>query len=177
MRLIARTALVAAATIPLSLVAPGLALSAEPTEVSYAFAVRGSTVTNTITNNSGSALTCATSLAPAPGGVLPPVGDVLGSGQSLYDSGEIQPGGTVQSVTDVPDGSYAVLATCSRGGTDAAMWVSDYPGIEQTLQQFPATAFTVQEASRVLTIPSSATPPVPGGPLNLGSLFGSGSAG
>lgn len=176
MRLIARTALVAAASGPLALVSLATASAAEPTAVSYAFAVSGSTVTNTITNNSGSLLTCATSLAPAPGGVLPPVADVLQNGQTLYASGEVQPGVSAQSVTEIPDGSYVVLATCTSAGTDAAMWVSDYPGIEQTLRAFPTPAFTVQQASPLIAVPGAPTHPVPGALPDLRSLFGSGSA-
>ncbi len=176
MRLIARTALVAVASAPLALAAIGPASAAEPTAVSYTFTVSGSTVTNTITNNAGSSLTCATSLAPAPGGVLPPVADVLQNGQTLYASGEIQPGVTAQSVTAIPDGTYVVLATCASSGTDAAMWVSDYPGIEETLRAFPTPAFTVQQASPVVTIPGASTNPNPGTLPDLGSLFGSGSA-
>ncbi|MBB3037044.1 hypothetical protein [Hoyosella altamirensis] len=176
MRPIARTALVAAAAFPLALTSPGLAAAAEPTDVSYAYAVSGSSVTNTITNNSGSVLQCATSLAPAPEGVLPPVEEVLRNGQTLYAVGEVQPGGATQTVSDVPDGTYVVLATCSSDDTDPAMWVSDYPGIEETLQLFPATAFTVQEASRVVTIPGGApTPAEPAVPDLLTLLF-SGSA-
>ena len=144
--------------------------------MSYAFTANASTVTNTITNNSGSALTCLTALAPAPGGVLPPVEDVLRNGQTLGSSSEIQPGVTTQSVADIPDGSYAVLATCSRSATDAAMWVSDYPGIEATLAQFPMPGFTVQEASRVVTVPAGPTGQTPGSLPELGAPFGSGSA-
>lgn len=177
MRLIARTALVAAMSGPLALASLGPASAAEPTAVSYAFALSGSTVTNTITNNAGSSLTCSTSLAPAPGGVLPPVEDVLRNGQTLYTSGEAPSGVTTRSVTEIPDGTYVVLATCTSDGTDAAMWVSDYPGIEETLRAFPTPAFTVQQASPVITIPGGTPPhPAPGILPDLRSLFGSGSA-
>ncbi|MFI6432886.1 hypothetical protein [Rhodococcus oryzae] len=168
MRLISRAALVAAASIPLAAVAPALASAATASDVTYAYTVNGSTVTNTIVNNSGTPLTCATSLAPAPGGVLPPVEDVLQNGQSLGASGEIQPGTVTQTVTDIPDGSYVVLASCGRYDTDPAMWVSAYPGVEEYLKQFPVTAFTVQQESTVVTVPHTN----PAGP-DLGAIFGS----
>jgi hypothetical protein len=176
MRMTARTTFLAAAAIPLTIATAAPASAAEATDVTYAFSVTGSTVTNTITNNTGDTIGCTTSLAPAPGGVLPPVDDVLRSGQSLYRQGDIPPGITTQSVTDVPDGSYVALASCGREGNDPAMWVSDYPGIEQYLIQFPMTAYTVQQASTVVTVPSIATPPA--GVLipdlsDLGTLFGS----
>ena len=176
MRLIARTALVTAAAIPLAVGLPGSASAAEKADVSYVYTANASSVTNTITNNSGSPLTCATALAPAPGGVLPPVEDVLRNGQQLGSSGEIQPGITAQVVADIPDGPYVVLATCSRSATDPAMWVSDYPGIEATLAQFPMPGFAVQEASRVITFPAGPTGQQPGSLPDPGSLLGSGSA-
>lgn len=168
MRLISRAALVAAASIPLAVTAPALASAATASDVTYAYAVNGSTVTNTITNNSGTPLTCATSLAPAPGGVLPPIADVIGPGQSLYDQGEIPTGVATQSVTDVPDGSYVVLASCGRQDAEHAMWVSDYPGIEEYLELFQLDAFVVQQESTVVTVPH----PDPAGP-DLGAIFGS----
>jgi hypothetical protein len=176
MRLMARTALVTAAAIPLVVGLPGSASAAGQTDVNYVFTANGSTVTNTITNNSGSALTCSTSLAPAPGGVLPPVEDVLRNGQQLGSSGEIQPGLTAQVVADIADGPYVVLATCARSATDPAIWVSNYPGIEATLAQFPMPGFTVQEASRVITFPAGPTGQEPGSLPDVGSLLGSGSA-
>ncbi|MFC7450401.1 hypothetical protein [Rhodococcus daqingensis] len=168
MRLISRAALVAAASIPLAVAAPALASAAAASDVTYSFTVNGSTVTNSITNSSGTPLTCLTALAPAPGGVLPPIADVIGPGQSLAAQGEIQTGTSMQSVTDVPDGSYVVLASCGRYDTDPAMWVSAYPGVEEYLTQFPVTAFTVQQESTVVTIPH----PDPAGP-DLGAIFGS----
>lgn len=173
MGLIARTAIVVTAALPLAFGLPGTASAAGSADVSYAFTANGSTVTNTITNNSGAALTCLTALAPAPGGTLPPVEDVLANGQTLGSSGEIQGGVTAQPVPDIPNGTYVVLATCSRSGTDPAMWVSKYPGIEATLAQFPMPGFTVEEASRVVTVPAGqASGPLP----DLSSLLGSGSA-
>ncbi|WP_336882858.1 hypothetical protein [Rhodococcus globerulus] len=153
MRLITRAALIAAASIPLAILAPALASSAAADDVSFAYTVNGSAVTNTITNNSDTALMCGTSLAPAPGGVLPPVEDILRAGQTLYTNGEVQPGTTIQTVTDIPGGSYVVLASCSLSADPMTMWVSDYPGIADYLAGIPAvTAFTVQQASAVVTV-------------------------
>lgn len=179
MRMIARTTLLAAAAIPLAVAAPAQASAAEATDVTFAFTVSGSTVTNTITNNSGTTLTCGTALSPAPGGVLPPVRDVLSAGQTLYETGEVQPGTTTQSVLDIPDGSYVALASCSRADTDPAMWISDYPGIEDYLEQWPGTEFTVQQTSTVVTVPNVDTAPAPPAAATvpdlseLGTLFGS----
>lgn len=168
MRLITRAALVAAASIPLAVVAPALA-SAAAGDVTFAYEVNGSAVTNTITNDSGTALMCGTSLAPAPGAVLPPVEDVLRAGQTLYTNGEVQPGTATQTVTDIPDGSYVVLASCSPVADPMIMWVSDYPGIADYLAGIPAiTAFTVDQESAVVTVPHV----VPAGP-DLGQPFGS----
>lgn len=169
MRLIIRAALIAAASIPLAVATPALASAATADQVTFAYEVSGSAVTNTITNNSGTALMCATSLAPAPGAVLPPVEDVLRAGQTLYANGEVQPGTATQTVTDIPDGSYVVLASCSPVADPMTMWVSDYPGIADYLAGIPAiTAFTVQQESAVVAIPQ-ADPVRPG----LGELFGS----
>jgi hypothetical protein len=77
----------------------------------------------------------------------------------------------------VPDGSYVALASCGRDGDDPAMWVSDYSGIEKYLIQFPRTAYTVQQASTVVTVPS--VDPAPPAAENLpsladlGTIFGS----
>ncbi|MFC0450520.1 hypothetical protein [Rhodococcus jostii] len=179
MRMTARTTLLAAAAIPLAIAAAAPASATEAADVTYAFTVTGSTVTNTITNNTGATIGCTTSLAPAPSGVLPPVDDVLRNGQSLYQQDDIPPGTTTQSVTDVPDGSYVALASCGSEGTDPAMWVSDYPGIERYLAQFPMTAYTVQQASTVVTVPDVASAPAPPAAdivpdlSDLGTLFGS----
>ena len=164
-----------AATIPLPIAAAPVS-AAEATDVTYSFGVDGSTVTNTITNNTGVTIGCGTSLAPAPDGVLPPVRDVLSAGQSLYETGDIPPGTTTQSVLDVPDGSYVALASCSRHDTDPAMWVSAYPGLEEYLAQWPGTKFTVEQASTVVTVPSIApAPPAAAIPdaSDLGKIFGS----
>ncbi|MDH6679356.1 hypothetical protein M2284_003578 [Rhodococcus sp. LBL1] len=171
MRMASRAALVAATAIPLTMVAPALASAADASEVTYSFTVDGSTVKNTITNNTGTTLTCLTALAPAPGGVLPPVADVIGPGQTLYDHGEIQPGVTTQAVTEIPDGTYVTLASCGREGSDPALWVSDYPGIEDYLKPLPTPAFTVQQASTVVTVPNVAPPAA--GSVDLGAMFGS----
>lgn len=177
MRTTARTTLLAAAAIPLAIATAAPASAAEATDVTYAFSVTGSTVTNTITNNTGATIGCTTSLAAAPGGVLPPLDDLMRSGQSLYQQDDIPPGTTTQSVTDVPDGSYVALASCGREGTDPAMWVSNYPGIEQYLVQFPMTAYIVQQASTVVTVPSvDPAPPAAALVPDLsepGTLFGS----
>ncbi|RIK12949.1 MAG: hypothetical protein DCC47_05605, partial [Acidobacteria bacterium] len=101
-------------------------------------------------------LDCMTGLAPAPGGVLPPVAEVIAQGQTLSTSGRVQPGVTTQTVTEIPDGTYVVLASCSTDGL-ATMWVSDYPGIADQLAPLPVTAYPVQQASPVVTVP--ATPP------------------
>lgn len=169
MRLITRAALVAAASIPLAVVAPALASAATADDVTFAYEVNGSAVTNTITNDSGTALMCGTSLAPAPGAVLPPVEDVLRAGQTLYTNGEVQPGTATQTVTNIPDGSYVVLASCSPVADPMTMWVSDYPGIADYLSGIPAiTAFTVDQESTVVTVPHV----VPAGP-DLDQPFGS----
>lgn len=162
MRPIARAALIAAATVPLAMAAPAVASAANAGDVAYAFGVDGTSVTNTITNNTGGVLLCTTSLASAPGGVLPPIWEVTGSGQTLYTSGEVQPGTTTQTVTEIPDGSYVVLATCGNAD-NTAMWASDYPGIGEILDLFPLTAFAVQQASTVVTVPGAAPAlPAPG---------------
>lgn len=174
MRTITRGLLVAAASAPLMLLTPAFASAAESTDVTFAFAVDGQSVTNTVTNNSGGTLFCGTSLAPAPGGVLPPVAEVIQNGQSLYTNGDVQSGSTTQTVVDVPAGSYVALASCTsdEGGVTTA-WVSDYPGIDETLAQLPWTSYVVQEASPVLTV----TEPAPGLFPDLAELLGSGSAG
>ncbi|MGW8538432.1 hypothetical protein ACWGK5_30325 [Rhodococcus qingshengii] len=159
MRVITRAAFLAAAAIPLSVAAPALASAADADDVSFAYAVDGSTVTNTITNNSETPLTCATSLGLAPGGVLPPVEVVLSGGQSFYDQGVVAPGTTTQVVTDVPDGSYVVLASCGSDGSNPSIWVSDYPGIEGYLSLLPYTPYVVQQASAVVTISNPVLPP------------------
>lgn len=154
MRSTTRAALIAVATVPSALAAPALASAADAGEVAFAFAVSGSTVTNTITNDSGTPLDCMTGLAPAPGGVLPPVAEVIAQGQTLSTSGRVQPGVTTQTVTEIPDGTYVVLASCSTDGL-ATMWVSDYPGIADHLAPLPVTAYPVQQASPVVTVPAT----------------------
>nr|WP_027503766.1 hypothetical protein [Rhodococcus sp. UNC23MFCrub1.1] len=159
MRMLTRTLLGTAAAIPLALATPGLAAAAEPTDVTYSFAVDGTSVTNTITSAADGTLSCATSLAPAPDGVLPPLEDILGPGQTLYDGGDIEPGTSTQTVSDVPPGSYVVLATCALRDGDAteAMWVSDYPGFAEYMATvLPWTVYTVQQASTVFTVPEAA---------------------
>ncbi|WFR70990.1 hypothetical protein P9209_16435 [Prescottella defluvii] len=103
--------------------------------------------------------------------MLPPVADVIGPGQTLYDHGEIQPGVTSQAVAGIPDGTYVTLASCGRDGSDPAMWVSDYPGIEDYLKPFPTPTFTVLQASTVVAVPNTAPPAA--GSVDLGAMFGS----
>lgn len=171
MKSINRVVLGACLCAPALLAFPAAASAAGPSDVTYAFAVDGSTVTNTITNNSGNTLTCATSLAPAPGGVLPPVWEVIGPGQTLYSTDPAgQPGVSTQSVTDIPAGTYVALATCGTENVDpATLWVSDYPGLSEVLATVPWIAYTVQQASPIVTIDESA-PVLP----DLGSLPGTG---
>jgi hypothetical protein len=172
MRMLTRTAVAAAVWAPLFLAAPAVASAVGPTDVSFAFTSDGSTVTNTITNNSGTPLTCSTSVAQAPGGVLPPVKEL--SAEQLYKSGTVLRGVSTQTVTDIPDGSYVALASCARTEADPALWVSSYPGVSEILRLYPYPAYEVQEASPVLILPA-------GGPVQivtdflrqLGSVFGS----
>lgn len=153
MRIFAQTTGVAAAATFLLLVSPASALAAEPGDVTFSFTAVGSGVQNTITNSSGSVIGCGTSLAPAPDGVLPPVGEVIGNGQSLYTNGEVPVGATTQTVTDVPAGTYVALATCTlvEGDTTTA-WISDYEGLDEFLAQIPWTSYTVQQASTIVTV-------------------------
>lgn len=173
MRTITRAVIVAAAAVPVAFLSSAPASAAESSDVAYAFDVDGSALTNTITNNSGGALNCSTSVAPAPGGVLPPIYEL--GGQSLYEGGEVQPGVHTQSVVDLPDGTYVALATCAGVDEGSPMWVSDYPGIADVLTLFPNESFAVQQASTIIVVPdgASVTPIVP----DLGALLGSGSAG
>ena len=83
---------------------------------------------------------------------MPPVEVILSGGQSFYDQGVVAPGTTTQVVTDVPDGSYVVLASCGSDGSNPSMWVSDYLGIEGYLSLLPYTSYVVQQASAVVTI-------------------------
>lgn len=168
MRSITRAALVGAATLSLAMAAPALASASTAADVSFAYTASGSTVTNTITNNSGGPLHCGTLLGNAPGGVLPPVEDTLRAGQTIGTTGEIPAGTTAQVVTDIPDGSYVVLATCTSSGEATSMWISDYPGIEPYLTVFPYTVYTVQQASWVVTIPNTDAP-IPETGVNFGS--------
>ncbi|MCL2533706.1 MAG: hypothetical protein FWE39_06025 [Nocardiaceae bacterium] len=175
MRLMTRGALVAAAAVPLAVTAPALAAAATTGDVTYSYFVVGSTITNTITNHSGGPLTCMTALSPAPGGVLPPVADVIAAGQSLYDQGDIPVGTTTQTITDVPAGSYVVLASCGRfDGFNSGLWVSAYPGVDQFLGAFPPPVFTVGQVSSVATVPGSGpVAPTPGVHPGGGLVFGS----
>ena len=159
MRSIIRTAGLTAAVAAFTVAAPAIGSAADAGEVGYAFGVDGTNVTNTITNTTGGVLTCTTSLAPAPGGVLPPISEVTGPGQTLYASGQVQPGTTTQTVTEVPDGSYVALATCVNAD-NTAMWASDYPGIGDILALFPLTAFAVQQSSTVVTVPTEVPAPL-----------------
>ncbi|OZD04283.1 hypothetical protein CH275_13565 [Rhodococcus sp. 06-235-1A] len=156
MRSTSRILLGALLCAPVVLVFPATASAAQSTDVTNALEVDGPTVTNTITNNSGSELTCGTSLAPAPGGVLPPVWEVVGNGQMLYstdDAGQV--GISAQHVTDIPAGTYVALASCGTEGVDpTTAWVSDYPGLPDVLATLPWTSYTVQQASPIVTIES-----------------------
>ncbi|KZF08456.1 hypothetical protein A2J04_01140 [Rhodococcus sp. EPR-279] len=171
MRTTLRTLAIASACTTLALVAPASALAAEPEDIRFSFAVDGNSVTNTITNSSGTVIGCGTSLAPAPNGVLPPVLEVIGNGQSLYTNGDTQPGSTVQTIADVPAGSYVALASCtSVDGDTTTAWISDYPGLDEFLNGLPWTSHKVEQSSTVVTVePSTPT-------TALGSLLNSGSA-
>lgn len=153
MRILARTTGVAAAAALLLVGSSGTVLAAESNDVTFSFAAVGSSVENTITNSSGSVITCGTSLAPAPDGVLPPVGEVIGNGQSLYTGGEVPAGAVTQVVTDVPAGTYVALASCGlTEGDSTAAWISDYPGLNEFLAQIPWTSYTVEQASTIVTV-------------------------
>ncbi|GGG15906.1 hypothetical protein GCM10007304_32490 [Rhodococcoides trifolii] len=149
-----------------------MASAVGPTDVSFAFSSDGSTVTNTITNNSGTPLTCSTSVAAAPGGVLPAVTEL--STEQLYESGTVATGTSTQTVRDIPDGSYVALGSCGRAESDPALWVSSYPGVNDVLRLYPYPAYEVQEASPIVVLPA-------GGPVQivtdflrqLGAAFGS----
>lgn len=148
--------------------APSLASASTAADVTFAYSASGSTVSNTITNNSGGALQCSTSLANAPGGVLPPIEVTIGPGQTIYESGVIPTGTTVQTINDIPDGSYVVLASCGSVDEPTSMWVSDYPGLEPYLAMFPYTTYAVQQASWVVSLPSAGAPTSTPG-MNFGS--------
>lgn len=151
MRLITRAAFVTAASIPLVLATAGTASAAEATDVSYAFDLDGRVLTNTITNNSGGPMTCTTTVALAPGGELPPIEEL--SDQTLADSGEVQPGVTTQTLTELPDGTYVALATCVGVAPGSALWVSNYPDVGEVLDLFPNESFAVEQASPVIVVP------------------------
>ena len=160
MRSLTRTTIIAAAAaLATAVVAPGFASASSPTDVRFAFDASGSTVTGAVTNNSGTPLRCTTSLAPAPNGVLPPIQDVVGPGQTLYASGEVAPGESSQTIHDVPPGSYVVLASCARTGDDAALWASNYPGLEAVLAPIPGANYVVDQPSTVITVGPAVLPP------------------
>ncbi|OZC85671.1 hypothetical protein CH274_02055 [Rhodococcus sp. 06-418-5] len=160
MRTTLRTLTIATACATLALAAPTSALAAEPGDITFSFAVDGTSVTNTITNTSGTVIGCGTSLAPAPNGILPPVGEVIGNGQSLYTNGDTQPGTTVQTIADVPAGSYVVLASCtSTEGETTTAWISDYPGLDEFLTPLPWTSYKVQQESTVVTVETASSFP------------------
>ena len=168
MRSITRAALVGAAALPLAMAAPSLASASTASDVSFAYSASGSTVSNTITNNSGGPLQCTTGLGDAPGGVLPPIEDTIGPGQTIYETGVIPTGTTVQTVTGIPDGAYVVLASCGSLDEPMSMWASDYPGLETYLAMFPFTTYAVQQASWVVTLPAAGAPAAAPG-VNFGS--------
>ncbi len=177
MRITLRTMAIASASAALVLAAPMSAFAAEAGDVTFSFNVAGATVTNSINNTSGAELGCATSLAPAPGGVLPPVGDVLQNGQTLYANGPAQSGATTQTVTDVPAGSYVVLASCSlTEGDTTTVWISDYPGLDDALAELPWTTHIIEQASTVVAVEGSGSAQTGGLLQYLGAILGSGSA-
>lgn len=59
MHSITRAALIGAAALPLAMAAPSLASASTAADVTFAYSASGSTVSNTITNNSGGALNAA----------------------------------------------------------------------------------------------------------------------
>ncbi|MFV9428674.1 hypothetical protein ACNJ7K_09035 [Rhodococcus aetherivorans] len=168
MRHRARAAVITTFVVPAAVVIPGVAGAAEAEDVRYSFSVDGTSVTNTIVNNTGEELICSTSLGNAPDGVLPPVWEVVGAGQSLYEQGPVAPGTSTQVIADVPAGSYVALASCGNADS-TAMWASDYPGIEEILALFPLTSFAVEQGATVVTVPAE-TPDVP---VQQSSSFGS----
>nr|WP_296770895.1 hypothetical protein [Rhodococcus sp. (in: high G+C Gram-positive bacteria)] len=177
MRKTVRTIAIAGGSAFLLLAAPLSAHAAEPDDVAFSFAVTASGVTNTISNASGVDLLCTTSLASTVDGVLPPVDEVIQNGPTLYASGQSAPGNSTQEVTDVPAGSYVVLASCALTEGDATtVWISDYPGLDEYLTPLPWTSHIVQQASPVVTIAGDPTPPNPVELPDLGSIIGSGSA-
>ncbi|MBY6683991.1 hypothetical protein HQ305_06780 [Rhodococcus sp. BP-149] len=169
--------MIAAIAVPLALAAPGSVSAAEPSDITYSYDVVGDTVTNTITNTADGTVLCTTGLAAAPEGVLPPVETVLSQTHEYYDTGSIEPGTTAtQTVTNIPPGSYVVLATCTLGEFDSteAWWLSDYPGIKEHVENLvPWTTYTVQQASVVITIDKAAPEPVLPAIGDLADAFGS----
>lgn len=158
MRTIMRAMAITAASASLSLIAATSAVAADPGDITFSFAVDGPSVVNTITNASDAAKHCGTSLAPAPGGVLPPVSEVLQNGQTLYATGEAQAGIAIQTVSDVPAGTYVVLASCSStDGDTTTAWISDYPGLDEYLAELPWTSHTVVQASTIVVIEGDST--------------------
>ncbi|WP_328811800.1 hypothetical protein [Rhodococcus sp. NBC_00294] len=177
MRIPRRVAVVAAIAVPLALAAPGSVSAAEPTDITYSYDVVGDTVTNTITNTADGTVLCTTALASAPEGVLPPVETVVSQTHEYYESGSIAAGATTtQTVTDIPPGSYVVLATCTLGEFDSteAWWLSDYPGIKEHVEDLvPWTTYTVQQKSVVITIDQASPEPALPAISDLTDAFGS----
>nr|NIL81989.1 hypothetical protein [Rhodococcus kroppenstedtii] len=174
MRSMAKLGAAAAGSVGIVFALPSVASAADGSEVSFSYSAEGSTISNAITNTTDSTLRCSTSLEPAPDGVLPPLDTILG--QDIFTGGDVPPGTTTQQLTDVPDGSWAVLVTCSNPGSESpATWLSDYPGVEDYLTrlQFPTPWFAVDQASTVLTVPAPASGDT-GSPLDgLSDAFGS----
>ncbi|AQA25041.1 hypothetical protein BTZ20_3886 [Rhodococcus sp. MTM3W5.2] len=171
MRLTSRAALIAAVSIPLAVVAPTQASAASAGDVTFAYTVNGSTVTNTITNNSGATQACTTAVTPAPGWVLPPAADVFVDQPFLYTTDAVDPGTVTHTVTDIPDGTYVVWAACGLGTGPTTFWISDYPGLTDYMTRFPdRTVFPVQQKATVVTLPRLEGS---GSLADIGAIFGS----
>ncbi|MGW6377880.1 hypothetical protein ACWFRB_17655 [Rhodococcus sp. NPDC055112] len=172
MRLTARAALIAAASIPLAVVAPAQASAASAGDFTFAYTVNGSTVTNTITNNSGITQACSTVVTPAPGGVLPPVKDAVVDRPHQYTTDTVDPGTATQTVTDIPDGTYVVWAACGLGSGPTTFWVSDYPGLVDHMADIHPgkTVFPVQQKATIVTVGDSEGS---GSLADIGAIFGS----
>lgn len=177
MRIPRRVAIIAATAVPLALTASGSVSAAEASDITYSYDVVGNTVTNTITSTADDSVLCTTGLASAPEGVLPPVETVVSQTHEYYDTGSVEPGTTAtQTVTDIPPGSYVVLATCTLGEFDSteAWWLSDYPGIKERVEDLvPWTTYTVQQESVVITIDQGSPEPVLPVIGDLADAFGS----
>ena len=103
--------------------------------------------------------------------MLPPAEDVFGGQPPRYTTGLIEPGTATQTVTDIPDGSYVIWASCGYGTTPNTLWISDYPGIADYLARFPQnTVFPAPREATIVTVPS---PESSGSLADIGAIFGS----